>query len=294
MRIRQLQTFIAVVEQGSIHAAARALGVSQPAVTKTIRELEEGLGAPLFERNSTGVRVSRYGEVFEPRARLLLEEARRAKEEVAQMRDANAGRVAIGITTSVATSILPFAYKGLRAELPACEIEVTEGTFPALLKDLRNGTFDFVVAHQALPTRDARFGYIELFDVDVFICARRSNPLIHARSLHELQDAEWILAQFGSRDDTDSLFAACGLKTPQRIVYVHSVAVGLSLLSESDMVAPLVEPVFRSLPRDLDIGVIRFRETLLPTKVCVIYRQGESLTPVARQFVAHFKKARNG
>ena len=294
MRIRQLQTFIAVIESGSIHAAARALGVSQPTVSKSIRELEETLGAPLFDRNSTGVRLSRYGEAFAPRARHLIEETRRAKDEVAQLRTGNAGRVAIGVTTSVATSVLPSAYGSLRAALPTCEIDVAEGTFPTLLKDLHNGTFDFVVAHQGLPSRDTRFDYIDLFDVDILVCTRQSNPLIHAQSLHELQDAEWILPAYASRDDTDSLFAACGMQTPQRIVYVRSVALGLSLLSQSDMIAPLVEPVFRSLPRDLDVGVIKIRETLIPTKVCVIYRQGESLTPVARQFITYFKEAGNG
>ena len=82
MKPNQLLAFVAVVEQMSIRGAARTLGISQPAVTKIVRELEREVGAPLVERSVKGVRLTPYGEAFAPRARLLLSDMRRARDEI--------------------------------------------------------------------------------------------------------------------------------------------------------------------------------------------------------------------
>ena len=285
MRIKQLQSFISVIEKGSIRAAARAIGVSQPVVTKSIRVLERDLGAPLFDRISSGARLSRFGEAFAPRARLLLSEMQRALDEIEQLRNESAGHVSVGITTSVAMTILPRAYSTLREQLPGSEIDITEDILPVLLRELLNGTFDFVVAELGSALVDPRLHCLDLFEVEVLICAKRSNPLLRARSLQDLFDAEWLVPSMGPAEDVVSLFAAHGMPAPRRIVQGRSVTIALSLVAQSDMIAAFVAPIVRSASPHHDIGIIRVREPLMPARMCVISREGETLTPIAERFL---------
>ena len=99
MKPNQLLAFVAVAEQMSIRGAARVLGISQPAVTKIVRELERVVGAPLVARSVKGVELTAYGEAFAPRARLLLADMRRARDEIAQIRDGATGKISVAVST---------------------------------------------------------------------------------------------------------------------------------------------------------------------------------------------------
>ena len=100
MKLSHLRDILAVSERGSLRAAGRYLGVAQPAITRSIREIEHELGVPLFERHAKGVRLTAMGEVFVRRAATIDSELRRAREEINQLRGRATGQVAIAMSTA--------------------------------------------------------------------------------------------------------------------------------------------------------------------------------------------------
>ena len=97
IKFHQIRAFVEVARQGSIRGASRTLNLSQPALTKSIKELEEGMAAQLFVRRSKGVALTECGEGFYQRARLILEELRAAQDDIRQRQGEQAGQINIGM-----------------------------------------------------------------------------------------------------------------------------------------------------------------------------------------------------
>ena len=106
IKFHQIRAFVEVAREGSIRGASRALAVSQPALTKAIKELEEGLSAQLFVRRRQGVALTDNGESFYQHASLILEELRAAQDELLQRQGEQAGQINIGLGASVARSLM--------------------------------------------------------------------------------------------------------------------------------------------------------------------------------------------
>ncbi|MBO9513385.1 MAG: LysR family transcriptional regulator [Variovorax sp.] len=293
MKTNQLLAFVAVAEHASIRGAARVLGISQPAVTKIVRELERALGAPLVERSVKGVRLTPYGEAFAPRARLLLADMRRAREEIEQLRDGVTGRIALAVSTSAALTVLPAAFRAFHARLPAVDVHISEAVLPWMLTRMRDGTLDLAVAHVAPQGLDPEFEALPLFPVRLAVGMRAGHPLRHCRSLIELHGAEWILPGEGemARESVAPIFSPMGLTPPARIIFGNSVTVALGLVGEMDLVGLFVEPLVDVSFRRYGVRRIEVRETLPTLTMCVIKRRGQQLTPAAQQFVECIQSA---
>ncbi|VTU24072.1 Galactose-binding protein regulator [Variovorax sp. SRS16] len=293
MKPNQLLAFVAVVEQMSIRGAARALGISQPAVTKIVRELEREVGAPLVERSVKGVRLTEYGEAFAPRARLLLADMRRARDEIAQIRDGATGKVAVAVSTSFALTVLPVAFKEFHARLPAVAVHFSEAVLPWMLSRLRDGNLDFAVAHVVPGTLSEDFESTELYPVQLVVGARARHPLRHCGSLRLLHAAEWVLPGDGDldRESVAPLFSPLGMAPPARVIQGQSVTVALGLVGHMDLVGLFVEPLVGLAFRNHGIKRLEIKEKLPALRVCVIRRKGDRLTPAARQFVECIQRA---
>jgi DNA-binding transcriptional LysR family regulator len=163
MRLSQIQDFIAVAEGGSIRAAARSRDVSAPALTKSIRQLEEELHVPLLTRTTRGVVLSHYGEAFLRRARLIAAEARRATEEMTQMLGARTGTVRIGVTGGPAHLLLPAALNRFRRQHPEVQVNIDSGRYAVHLQDLRAGLID--VAVSPIPDEGIEHDFIRARDL---------------------------------------------------------------------------------------------------------------------------------
>ena len=100
VKFHQLRAFVEVAKQGSIRGASRVLNLSQPALTKSIKELEEGIAAQLFIRRSKGVTLTECGERFYQHASLILEELRSAQDDIRQRQGQQAGQINIGMGAS--------------------------------------------------------------------------------------------------------------------------------------------------------------------------------------------------
>src|SRR4029079_388563 len=113
-----MRVLIAVIERGVVTAAAAHLNVSQPAVTKRIRELERTLGAPLIERSGRGVVTTRLGDAFLRHSRAALAEITRASEAIVELRSAQEPEVHVGALPNAAYGLVPMAVRKLLDKNP--------------------------------------------------------------------------------------------------------------------------------------------------------------------------------
>jgi LysR family transcriptional regulator of abg operon len=122
LKLAQIEIFVAVADAGSMRAGARALGVSQPLVTKTLRALERDLGTPLLRRGTQGVELTASGQIFLTRARNVAREIERARDELSQDATGKGGHVVVGSSPGAAAVLLPNTIAQLNRQSPAVDI----------------------------------------------------------------------------------------------------------------------------------------------------------------------------
>lgn len=137
IKFHHIRAFVEVAREGSIRGASRALSISQPALTKAIKELEEGLSAQLFVRRSQGVALTENGESFYQYASLILEELRVAQDELLQRQGEQAGQINIGLGASVARSLMPSVICRFHQQHPLVKVRIMEGQLLAMINELR-------------------------------------------------------------------------------------------------------------------------------------------------------------
>ena len=181
VKFRHLQTFVEVARQKSVMKAADLLHVSQPAVTKTIRELEEVLGVAVFERDGRGIKITRYGEAFLRHAGAALTAIRQGLDSVSQERSGDGPPVRIGALPTVSTRIMPRAMAHFLKEETGSRIKIVTGENAVLLEQLRVGDLDLVVGRLAAPEQMTGFSFEHLYSEQVVFVVRKGHPLLSAK-----------------------------------------------------------------------------------------------------------------
>jgi DNA-binding transcriptional LysR family regulator len=180
-----------IADAGSLSAAARALGTTQPALTKQLRRLEEALGAPVFERSVRGVQATPDGAALLPRARSIRAQLRQAAEEVAQRRGAREGRLVVALSHFATLVLLPRVLPGFRQRWPGLSLTILPPPFG--LEGLREGRPDFAVMSMPAERIGKEYRARALCATRVAVVARADHPLAGARTLAELAGADWVL-----------------------------------------------------------------------------------------------------
>jgi DNA-binding transcriptional LysR family regulator len=142
MNLRQLRQFVTLAEAGNFHRAAELLYMAQPPLSVSMRKLEDELGSRLFERHTTGVRLTPAGEAMLADARLALFHAERCRQAVADAREGQGGVLRLGIIGSATYALLPELIPSLRQRYPKIALELTEATSSEILDGLASRRFD--------------------------------------------------------------------------------------------------------------------------------------------------------
>jgi DNA-binding transcriptional LysR family regulator len=281
MRLSQIRDFVAVVESGGIRAAARKLGVSQPAITRSVRGLEAELHARLLQRTPTGVVLTQPGRAFLARARAAQAELRKAEEEVDQLGE-KVGSVAFGVSPT-ATIMVPEAITRFRQQFPQTRVHIAEGLPQLLLPLVRDETLDFAICRRAVVKLDSGLAFRPLFRNDFAVVARKGHPLEKARSLAQLAEANWIslLPLDAPGGPFDRAFSPAGLSAPQQVIQCESYNTAIGLLVKTDMLGFLSRQLLaESILRDF-LQQIPVVESLPSFIVGMFTRTDTPLTQVA-------------
>jgi len=290
MKLHQLRVFIAVVEHSSLHGAARALGLSPPAITVTIRELEKMLGVPLIVRSVGGVTLTEYGLLFLRRARLLVGDMRRTQEELLAMRDRAGGQVSMTVSSVVACALLPKAFVAFRETMPDTSVTFRESPVPAALNSLRDGEIDFAVVNSVPDMQWPDFvEHKNIMSIPLLLAARQGHPLARVRSLTRLLESEWLLpCEPGDNADKAFIdyFEQQGLAAPSRILRCQSLFPTIMLLRTMDVIGIVTEPTFHLEMKLHKISVLRISEPFPETVVSIMVRRDRPLTFAAERFLS--------
>lgn len=284
MKLQQLRTFVAVAEHRSIRAAARALFVSQPAVTRTIREFESDLGVELVLRSVSGIELTDAGLAFYVRANLLLEEMRRAREELLFIKAGGHGRVNAAVTSTIGLTLLPAALESFMQRMPQAKVSITEDAGTVALQKLQSGALDFVIANILQGSLSAEFKQQPLFLMQLMVAARNDHPLIGAQSIGELQEQLWVVPSF-NRDFFVQIFSAQGLEAPTRILECESFSISTHLLGSMNMLGLFSAGLFEEVLVSRGMRALQLREVFPMVEVSVVTLRNSRLTPTAQCFI---------
>ena len=286
MELRTLRYFAEVVEQGSLGKAALRLGISQPALTKSLHVLELELDVKLLLRSSTGVTATAFGKSIYAHAKAVGAEVEHARAEIGRLRGQDQGFVLVGALPSIAGGILARAAALAGTRPPALAVRIVEKHNFELLPALRRGEFDFVVGladHESVELGLRR--RIILRD-QLSIIARAGHPLERAAEVtaRELSAYPWVFPMVGSshRPILEQLFRAAGVEPPLAKIECTSVQLAKTVIQQSDHIGVLPAHVMQhELGAGLLIRLPVCSETLART-IAIFYRDRHPLSSGAR------------
>ncbi|WP_454862569.1 LysR substrate-binding domain-containing protein [Paraburkholderia fungorum] len=292
MKIHHLRDFVGIAQARSVRAAARELGLAQPALTRSLHELETELGMPLLERHARGVTLTDAGHAFFRRAQCAMEELRRGRDEVAQIHGQMSGSVAVGMSSAAWLSLMPDAYKDFRSAFPQIRLRLLDGVFAVLEPRLLNGSLDFIVGPRPVEPLDHGYRVELLFRNELVIGCREGHTHADVTDLNELIETEWLLSGIRPKaeEELQQLFGARGLRSPGSVTRVDS-GIGLAiLLSSTDAVAQVPHQWLEMSVFGRQIHRIPIADRIAGPDIVQISRAGVPLTPAAERFSTMLKR----
>jgi molybdate transport repressor ModE-like protein len=231
---RRIAQLAAAARCGSLTAAAAELGLTQPALSKSIGELERALGLRVLERGRFGVAPTEAGDALIARHRAIEAELRAAADEIDAIRGAHRGRVVVGCGPSEATRLLPLALEALHASEPGLRVTVLYGLNEALMPMVRRGEVDLALSSVPRTASDPELQHETLHTDTAVVVAHVDHPLAARRSVRpaDLAGQRWVLARRHEleRRALDDLFLQAGLKPIDAEVETTSAGLMKSLV----------------------------------------------------------------
>ncbi|QOZ51635.1 LysR family transcriptional regulator [Bradyrhizobium sp. CCBAU 53338] len=201
MDLRHLEQIVAICRAGSFSGAAKALGIAQPTLSKSIGRLEAKLGIQLFERTNTSARPTSYGQFVADHASTLLQSVGTLGHELEQMARGEAGMLKIGVGPATRLHPLPKVMQKAAQAFPRLQF-VTRYAGPNLMmRALRAGTFDLVFCNHQLATPQDGFIRIKVFEDRYIVVARPGHPALKAAPLSAAEFTRLPLASAGLTPD---------------------------------------------------------------------------------------------
>lgn len=288
MDIEHLRCFLAVIENGSISTAAHALGINQPALSKTIRRLEKQLGVDLFERRPRGVEPTEYGRTLLQFALAMDSSLRSAQRRIDALRDARAGELVIGAGGTWLEEHVPLAIARLTMARPAARITVVNQSPDIMLEQLLRGELDILFAPIRAMERDRDELITEvLMTGDMIVMGRHDHPLAAHRdvSLQVLAKQRWALPPGAYiRERFDSLFAQKGMEPPAPSVEVRDSPCLYDIIEHSDLLTYV--PSLRLAHRAERFRCIASKAATKPRDTGMMIRRDQPLPPLAVELVS--------
>ncbi len=286
---RQLRAFLQIAELGSLGRAAKAIHLTQPALSRLVRELERNCGLALFERHPLGMRLTEAGEALVPFARSILHDISRAEETIAELRGAGKGVVRVGAIAGVARQFLPRAVRTLLDGGSELKVSVLEGSGGELAAALADGSIDIAIAHdnldddEVVKVRDT--GYSEYCSV---VCSTSHPFATRHCSLNDVLSAGWVLPGPGTtpRKLLDEAVRNAGRRMPSAVVETGSPSAVAAFVRRSLLLGWLPWSLYADEEEAGQICALDVPE-LAPHRHYYIYKRRRGvLSPAAASFLA--------
>jgi LysR family transcriptional regulator of abg operon len=288
MKLHQLQALVASADTGSIRAAARSLGISQAAVTRSLRELEATEQLPLLIRAPEGIGFTDYGKALLTHARLVLNQLQHAHDDLARMRGRAEGRLSVGVTPWVTLTFLAEAVLLFRKRMPAVQLELFESLMAVAQPLLRTGDMDFVIGQLNPTPATQEFSCEPILNYETAVMVRQGHARQDCRSIHDLLDQDWALnfAPDGQEALIDYLFTRHGATfDASRIVRAHSLGTLQTLVERAEMCTWCPSILQVAPPFKGRMAMLKLKEAFEPRQLSIVTRRNSTLGSAALGFI---------
>lgn len=292
MKLSNLQALVAAIDHGSLRNAARNLGLTQPALTKAIRDLEMELGTRLLLRSTRGVFPTAQGQVLNRHALAVMRELALAHNELRQLSGEQGGELSIAAVPLAVMLLIPETLRTFGREFPEVKLQVSEELYMSQMQRLRKGDVDVAVGGvpDGLPTGE--FLVEPLMRTTMVVVVKKGSSRAYAQTLSDLSDAKWVYTAANiERGYARQLFEAHDMPAPRVGAVVNSTLALLSLVGSADYVGLMPEQITKHPALAALLSVVPIREKGLPLEVAVMVRKDIAVSPVVRHFIAHLHRA---
>jgi len=293
MELKQLRHFTATVEAGSLSRATKVLNITQPALTRSIKNLEGQLQAILLERKTRGVLPTEAGTQLYQRAKMILNEASRAAEDVGTTARGEAGSICIGVAAMWAGEPMATVLAAMAEQVPDLKVNVVEGGFEELITDLRNSKVEAILSGYPIGAADNSLVFEPLINIKSHFVVSSKHPLARQAHVPISELRKYRLAIVGRKHVSmliDNLFESenLGVKVPD--IETNSLSLLRTLVLSHNYVSVLPE---RLLEEDYERHtVVRLPVPGTPFKRLsgLVMRHSESRRPGINQFIGAIRK----
>jgi DNA-binding transcriptional LysR family regulator len=301
LKFSHLRLLAVLRETGQINAAAQQVGMTQPAASRLLAQLEEMIGAPIFRRHARGVSLTEAGIIMADQAIRTLRELDLSQERVLQAVQGTRGLVRIGSVTGPSLELILPLVREMRVSAPAVELAVTVDTSNKLAEALVAGDLDFYVGRIPEGADAQPFWLCDIGYEPIGLVVRADHPLTRVENLtlEQCVEYDWVTQPPGGllRRTAEDYLLSHGLQLPRRILATASTLFTLALVQKTNAIAPLARAVADFFIDSSGLGsrlaILPVAPDLIVKTYSVIRRQEQDLSPAAQSILnALLKRAR--
>ncbi|MEP3330173.1 LysR family transcriptional regulator [Sedimentitalea sp.] len=285
IKLQHIEMLLAIEQAGSIRAASKLLGKTQPAVTKALRQAETELGAAIFKRAPSGVTVTAEGTQILRRAGIIQAELRKMQEDIEQRRGEGTGQLNVTVSPLAASRIIGGTIRKFKQRFPKVRVQISGGHEPMAFGPVRDGLVDLVIGPEPRDADVAGLSVAHLVDTPVAVIAGENSRWVNETRLEALHGADWLM--IGTRARLSYLqrhFISRGLPPPDPMVTSDSITSILAMVEDGDnlctfpgLLVDLVQAKWRIRALDLE-------EPLYASPIALTTASDRPPTPAVQYF----------
>jgi DNA-binding transcriptional LysR family regulator len=294
VKLRDLYVLKAVAELGSMGKAAARLGMSQPAVSQSISDLERVLGVRLLDRSRYGVEPTAYGNTFLKWSTVIFDDLKQGVEEIDYLIDPTVGEVRIGTVQIMIEGLVPHIIARVSRQYPRIAFTVNQAATRAMLhRDLRERTVDFIFGRMKVPNTEGDIDVEFVFEDPLLAVVGASSKWLRRRKIDaaELMDEPWCMPPFDwfaefAGSVIPEAFRAKGLSVPRHTVKSNSTHLFFSLAATGQFIAVLPVSILHFNAKRFGLKALPFEFPIKPDPVCIATLRGRTINPATEVFIA--------
>ncbi len=291
--VSQLRCFVMAVDCRSLSAAAKALDISQPAISKKLQKLEHALDTPLLERSPKGVQPTVFGSAYYTHAQAVLKELESGGVGLAKLKGQAPRELRIGASPSLMELILPRALAAFCTEWPSVHFQIRHGEHPELLLQLEHREIDVLLTAMYEPVLSDDIETKTIAQSVQRAYVAREHPLAKLTdvSYEQLQSSRWILHDLPLyRDSLQSMFEAVSLPPPRPTVLSQSLRFLVSMTQQADLVAFMPEHLAQPAVSAGRLVPVAFNIDPWVNEVAVCYRSQFAESAAISSLIEHLQR----
>jgi DNA-binding transcriptional LysR family regulator len=286
LKLHDVRVLMTMAQVGSMSKAAERLGTAQPALSRSIAELEHALGVRLLDRSPRGVEPTAYGRALIKRGVAVFDELRQGVKDIEFLADPTAGELRIGAGESMAAGPLLVAVDRLSRQYPRISVHLMTGNIERLCDELNERNIEIAIIKISKPIVDRQLVVEKLFVDPLVVAAGAQNPWTRRRRvrLADLVNEPWVLRSFDTAAGAlvAQVFRASGLELPRAAVFTTSINMQYKMLATGRYLAALPAYSLR-LSDSLKVLPVELPGTALPVGVITV--KNRTLSPLAQLFL---------